>query len=135
MKTVLWGDNDRDFLSQASKFLQTYFPDSEMCAVEDPQEVLAKAFERPYDVIITDFNYETGLNGIDVIRRIRQLDKSKPVYLCTNRIAGEHLRKRFNLTQPLELEAAKAEATGVLSKMDMASHPENFCKAIEKYLG
>ncbi len=135
MKTVLWGDNECTLLGMARGFLETYFPNSSMDAATTPAEVIELVSNKKYDLVITDFNYNNSLTGLDVIRIIRNDYPTTPIYLCTNRIVGEKMRAKFNLTQPLQKRALEAGATGFFSKFDLKDDPEKVAIILRKYLG
>ena len=134
MKSVLWGDNEYTLLGMARGFLGRYFPNSSMDAGTTPVDILEMVRRKKYNIIITDFNYEDALTGLDIIRKVRESDPTTPIYLCTNRIVGERMRARFNLRQPLQTQSLEAGATGFLSKFDLKDDPKEIVAILRQYL-
>ena len=134
MPRILWGDNEQRLLSEASAFTGKYFPRATIVTTTDPENLIAATFQETYDLVVTDFNYEGELTGLDVIRQIRRLNPSTPIYLCTNRIASQEARDGLDLKQLLESQAKEAGASGVISKMDLKHNPDYVADILRKHL-
>src|SRR5688500_4334720 len=58
-------------------------PDREIEATSDPDEALARARATPFDLVITDLKLNARLDGIDVLRSVRDLTPGTPVIIVT----------------------------------------------------
>jgi DNA-binding NtrC family response regulator len=58
-------------------------PDREIEATSDPEEALARAREKPFDLVISDLKLNAKLDGIDVLRSIRESSPGTPVIIVT----------------------------------------------------
>ena len=58
-------------------------PDREIEATSDPEEALARARITPFDLVISDLKLNAKLDGIDVLRAVRELHPGTPVIIVT----------------------------------------------------
>jgi DNA-binding NtrC family response regulator len=58
-------------------------PDREIEATNDPEQALARARLKPFDLVITDLKLNARLDGIDVLRAVREASPSTPVIIVT----------------------------------------------------
>ena len=135
MPRILWGDNEQGLLAEASRFMGRYFPRAVLVTATDAENLIAATFQETYDLVVTDFNYEGELTGLDVIRQIRRLNTLTPIYLCTNRIASHEAREVLKLKHQLEDQAKEAGASGVISKMDLKHNPDYVADILRKHIG
>lgn len=67
------------------------------------EELVGKIRNEKYDLAITDHDMGRGITGIDAISKIRQFNKTIPLFLCTS-------------TKNIERTALEVGATGVIDK-------------------
>lgn len=58
-------------------------PDREIEATSDPEHALARARSKPFDLVISDLKLNAQLDGIDVLRAIRESCPGTPVIIVT----------------------------------------------------
>ncbi len=58
-------------------------PDREIEATSDPEQALARARAKPFDLVISDLKLNARLDGIDVLRAIRESYPGTPVIIVT----------------------------------------------------
>jgi DNA-binding NtrC family response regulator len=58
-------------------------PDREVETVTDPEQALARCRAKPYDLVISDLKLNARLDGIDVLRAVREAAPSTPVIIVT----------------------------------------------------
>jgi DNA-binding NtrC family response regulator len=58
-------------------------PDREIEATSDPEEALTRARAKPFDLVISDLKLNARLDGIDVLRAVRELHPGTPVIIVT----------------------------------------------------
>ena len=68
-----------------TRFMQELLnrPDREIEATSDPEQGLARARAKPFDLVISDLKLNARLDGIDVLRAIRELHPGTPVIIVT----------------------------------------------------
>jgi len=98
---------DRESLRSATVGVMEYMaPEgSEIVAVSTGDELVDKVREGGASLVITDNDMPPGIDGLEVIRRIREYDKKLPVYLLS---ANEEAIRR----------ATDIGATGVILKWE-----------------
>jgi DNA-binding NtrC family response regulator len=57
--------------------------DREIEATSDPEQGLARARAKPFDLVISDLKLNARLDGIDVLRAVRELHPGTPVIIVT----------------------------------------------------
>jgi DNA-binding NtrC family response regulator len=58
-------------------------PEREIEATGDPEQALSRARVKPFDLVITDLKLNARLDGIDVLRSIRESSPGTPVIIVT----------------------------------------------------
>ena len=58
-------------------------PDREIEATSDPEQALARVRAKPFDLVITDLRLNARLDGIDVLRAVRESKPGTPVIIVT----------------------------------------------------
>jgi DNA-binding NtrC family response regulator len=58
-------------------------PDREIEATSDPEQALARVRAKPFDLVITDLRLNARLDGIDVLRAVRESNPGTPVIIVT----------------------------------------------------
>jgi DNA-binding NtrC family response regulator len=58
-------------------------PDREIEATSDPEQALARARAKPFDLVISDLKLNARLDGIDVLRAVRESSPGTPVIIVT----------------------------------------------------
>ncbi|HYU80644.1 MAG TPA: response regulator, partial [Vicinamibacterales bacterium] len=58
-------------------------PDREVEATSDPEQALARVRAKPFDLVITDLRLNARLDGIDVLRGVREHTPGTPVIIVT----------------------------------------------------
>jgi DNA-binding NtrC family response regulator len=58
-------------------------PDREIETTTDPEQALARCRAKPFDVVISDLKLNARLDGIDVLRAVREATPSVPVIIVT----------------------------------------------------
>jgi DNA-binding NtrC family response regulator len=58
-------------------------PDREIEATSDPEQALARARVKPFDLVISDLKLNARLDGIDVLRAVRESNPGTPVIIVT----------------------------------------------------
>jgi DNA-binding NtrC family response regulator len=58
-------------------------PDREIEATSDPEQALARARAKPFDLVISDLKLNARLDGIDVLRAVREAHPGTPVIIVT----------------------------------------------------
>ena len=58
-------------------------PDREIEATNDPEQALARARAKPFDLVISDLKLNARLDGIDVLRAVREHSPATPVIIVT----------------------------------------------------
>jgi DNA-binding NtrC family response regulator len=68
-----------------TRFMQELLnrPDREIEATADPEQGLARARAKPFDLVISDLKLNARLDGIDVLRAVRELHPGTPVIIVT----------------------------------------------------
>lgn len=96
---ILIADDDKSILTALSILLEKEKILSEFCT--SPEDVLARIKEKNFDLALVDLNYRkdttSGLEGLELINRIREIDEQLPVVVMTGwgsiRIAVEAMRR------------------------------------------
>jgi DNA-binding NtrC family response regulator len=57
--------------------------DREIESTNDPEQALARARTKPFDLVISDLKLNARLDGIDVLRAIREISPTTPVIIVT----------------------------------------------------
>jgi DNA-binding NtrC family response regulator len=67
------------------RFLQELLnrPDREIEATSDPEQALARVRAKPFDLVISDLRLNARLDGIDVLRAVRESKPGTPVIIVT----------------------------------------------------
>jgi len=96
---VLYAEDDLKTRESMIRILKRFF--GELVAVENGEVGLKKFKEylskkEPFDIVITDINMPV-MNGIDMIRSIRELDVTIPILLVTAHSEANHLFDAINL--------------------------------------
>lgn len=58
-------------------------PDREIETTVDPEQALARMRAKPFDLVISDLKLNARLDGIDVLRRVREMAPGTPVIIVT----------------------------------------------------
>jgi DNA-binding NtrC family response regulator len=58
-------------------------PDREVETTTDPEQALARCRAKPYDLVISDLKLNARLDGIDVLRAVREAAPATPVIIVT----------------------------------------------------
>jgi DNA-binding NtrC family response regulator len=58
-------------------------PDREIEATSDPEQALARARAKPFDLVISDLKLNARMDGIDVLRAVREVKPGTPVIIVT----------------------------------------------------
>jgi DNA-binding NtrC family response regulator len=110
-----------------TRFMQELLnrPDREIEATSDPEQGLARCRSKPFDLVISDLKLNARLDGIDVLRAVRELHPGTPVIIVTGfgelekaveavrEGAFDFVSKPFNITELKGLvDRALQKATG-----------------------
>src|ERR671922_2382566 len=68
-----------------TRFMQELLnrPDREIEATSDPEQGLARVRAKPFDLVISDLKLNARLDGIDVLRSVREITPGTPVIIVT----------------------------------------------------
>jgi len=89
IEKILWGDDQKEFLTSMKSALE---PKYKIDIALNPEEVIEKAEQKKYDLVITDLRYsEGGKEGFDVIKAVK--DKVKYVILCSADAKNTQIQK------------------------------------------
>src|SRR5919108_793288 len=68
-----------------TRFMQELLnrPDREIEATSDPEQALARVRAKPFDLVISDLKLNARLDGIDVLRSVREITPGTPVIIVT----------------------------------------------------
>ena len=58
-------------------------PDREIETTMDPEQALARVRAKPFDLVISDLKLNARLDGIDVLRAVREITPGTPVIIVT----------------------------------------------------
>jgi DNA-binding NtrC family response regulator len=58
-------------------------PERDVETTTDPEQALARCRAKPYDLVITDLKLNARLDGIDILRAVREVSPSTPVIIVT----------------------------------------------------
>ncbi len=108
MKSILFGDDDEDFRKSYKRLLT--LKKFEIDEVSNTHNLIEKARNGSYNLIITDNDYEDKVGGIEAIKMIREIDKETHILLQTT-----------SLTPEVRASALEAGANYVLNKNDLPS--------------
>lgn len=113
LKRILMGDDSQEYLDSLSRFLSRY---AEVDCVTTPDEVIARARDGHYDIIITDLHYFdiTGkrAEGFNVLEALREVQSRKILHTASRgddiksrarELGAEYLPKPADLMQLKEL--------------------------------
>jgi CheY-like chemotaxis protein len=94
---VLLIDDDHDFLRITSFWLQS--KGYEVVTVEDGKQALKRVQKEEFDAIFLDFCLP-GMDGIEVLRRIRETEEDLPIILVTAYPDPDSITraKKFNIS-------------------------------------
>ncbi|MFC7019592.1 MULTISPECIES: hybrid sensor histidine kinase/response regulator [Haloarcula] len=81
---VVLVDDDREFLDLSAELLARHADDVTITTLADPLEVLDRLETATVDCVVSDYNMRP-LNGIDLLRRVREVDPDVPFILFTGR--------------------------------------------------
>jgi putative two-component system response regulator len=93
-KQILIVDDDQRMLDALRRALHDHRDDWTMTFVSKPEAAWLRLLEATYDAVVTDVMMP-GLNGLDLLERMRQTDKTKhvPVVVLTG-LNDHHLKER-----------------------------------------
>ena len=104
-------------------------PDREIETTTDPEQALARCRAKPFDLVITDLKLNARLDGIDVLRGVREATPSTPVIIVTGfgelEKAVEAVREgAFDfVSKPFNITELKALVERALHKSPAAPPP------------
>ncbi|KAF2508267.1 response regulator transcription factor [Flavobacterium foetidum] len=115
-----------------SKEISTFFTSKgfECLPYYDGSLLLKKYFPYEYDLIVLDINVP-GVNGIDVCKGIREVDKKTPIIMLTAFSEIEDKLSSFDngaddyLVKPFHFDELMARAQAVLRRKDVPQQVEN----------
>ena len=58
-------------------------PEREVETTTDPEQAVSRARTKPFDLVITDLKLNARLDGIDILRAVREASPSTPVIIVT----------------------------------------------------
>ena len=94
----------------------------EVAIFTSPQPAMAAMAERPFDIVVTDLKME-GMDGIEVLRRARQLHSRTRVIIITGYASQETADAALKegvfdfLAKPFRLEELKASVSRALDEL------------------
>jgi DNA-binding response OmpR family regulator len=121
IEKILWGDDDAGILKLFQFNLEHAFKENKLKVdtATNPEEVVSKAMQNSYDLIITDLNYtHRGREGFDVIRKVQGL--AQYVILCSG-----------SIDETVEETAKEAGAYGAIDKLLSVKEIINYIKALK----
>ncbi len=75
---------DHDSLREAYVgWFELNFDGVELEAVPDGEQLVERVRNGGYSVVLTDNEMGSGINGLEAIRRIREFDKTVPIYMLS----------------------------------------------------
>lgn len=106
MTKILFGDDEEEF---RKSYKRNFLRDFEVDEVRNLKDLIERARNGSYDLIITDNNYDYNFKelGLEGIRRIREFDTKTPILLQT-----------ADLTDDVKQNALESGANYVLNKKD-----------------
>ncbi len=117
MQKIIVGDDRLDFAKQS----MPYIPDAEITYVSDPNELIDKATEGGFDIIITDLEYtEGGLQGLGVLAALKDRGIKGRKILWTGRAGDELIRKQ---AERLDAEILDKDELPALVGMTVSKAP------------
>ena len=81
-KKVIVAEDDNDLRESYVRFLKRNFSDVEVEAVPDGEQLVERIRNGGYSVVLTD-NQMLKMGGLEAIRRIREFDKTVPIYMLS----------------------------------------------------
>jgi DNA-binding NtrC family response regulator len=104
-------------------------PDREVETTMDPEQALARVRAKPFDLVISDLKLNARLDGIDVLRSVREITPATPVIIVTGfgelEKAVEAVREgAFDfVSKPFNITELKGLVTRALHKAPAAPPP------------
>lgn len=93
MIRILWVDDEKDFLEMMDTLLDSSGYKIQTCESGfDALEILAKS---TFDIVVTDYAMP-DLNGLELIRKLRNIDRNLPIILATGKPVSASKLDEFN---------------------------------------
>lgn len=105
-KLLLVDDNEDHLFLEKTLFEQT-IPDISVEAATSGQECLDRIREGDFACIVSDYNMGSGVNGLQLLQRLRDMDVNIPFFIVSSDDCPR-----------LRLEAFKRGAKGCISKSE-----------------
>ncbi len=129
-KQILIVDDDQRMLDALRRTLHDQRDDWAMTFVRQPEKAWECLLEAAYDAVVTDVKMP-GLNGLDLLERMRRTDKTKhvPVVVLTGLNDRDLKEKALNLgavdllNKPVEPGQLIARLRNMLQMKDLPGRP------------
>lgn len=99
-RTVLYAEDEKDIQKSVSEILELFF--HEVICVDNGEDALAEYYDSNPDILLLDI-YMPKMDGIDVVKKIREENKTIPVILLSAHTEQEYLWRAIeqNITRYL----------------------------------
>jgi len=115
MKKILLAEDDKN-LSRSVDILLT-LDGYEVISVYDGEEALNKLLRQKFDLLITDI-VMPGLNGVDLIKKIRKLNQDIPIMVVSGKLNDSLIEQ--------------LESSGIQYILPKPINPTRFRKMVQK---
>ena len=95
-KKMIIAEDDEYLRGSYVEFFRILKKDLEVEAVPNGEELLERMGNSRYDLVMTDNDLGRGINGFEVIARIREFDKAIPIFMVSG---TEGLVEKFAIEQ------------------------------------
>ncbi|MHA2334695.1 MAG: PAS domain S-box protein [Candidatus Hodarchaeales archaeon] len=93
---ILLVDDEQNFLEMSSIYLTELIPEFKIDFLSDPERVIDRLGEKKYAVIVSDYQMP-GIDGLELLKTIRQCDHTIPFIIFTGRGREEVAIEALNL--------------------------------------
>ncbi|RXJ97402.1 NAD(P)H-flavin oxidoreductase [Malaciobacter molluscorum] len=117
-KTVLYAEDEEDIRNSVNEILELFF-DRVIC-VENGEDALIQYEEEKPDILILDI-YMPKIDGLDVVKKIRETNREIPVILLSAHTEQEYLWRAVeqNITKYLTKPFSKTTLIEALEKITL----------------
>lgn len=130
---VLHVDDEPGFASQAAAHLERQADRLDVCPETDAAAALERVEAESFDCIVSDYNMP-GLNGIELLREVRDIDDDLPFILFTGRGSEEIASEAISagVTEYLQKEVGTDQYTVLANRIQNTIEQYRAVKEIEE---
>jgi len=132
---LLYVEDEIDARENTVRFLSNFF--TNIVVAVDGQDGLEKFKNGAFDIILTDINMPT-MNGLDMIKNIRDIDSDIPILILSAYSESEYFLKSIEydvdgyVLKPLAIEQFKRVILKVVKKIDLLNLSKNYQRELEE---